>query len=724
MATDQQAQNCRPETPSLAELPVILLDNRCGICDEKIDRDILAIALIGKQKHMAYLGRTLKFPFPIYGTYLYSPNGIAAYLDRRKTPVHLCFLCTRSTAWKACRVRHSAIARNHQYEAVATHHDCFSILIKSCPLPPRLACERLWKVAIAKYPWSLGYYELPSIPFTGSCHVLSTEAITKVASIYVLDQLANLPMELMALIRSYSPGTLLFWRAVTALTLASSLSNLPAIHEQRVGLGNIRDTPLYWKIGGSIRIPKAKVRPNDILRITLSPVGVRKIERLPRWPTCKKESPRQQKANKRFAWILCRVGCPATRNQTAYCQDGLLRFCFDNPGAPLKVVLPIWDTPMPPNLVKARDRGINFHWVIDKRYEIESFMKGHLINLDAISGLTFVYEGKKLVAVHSHRGDETNDFGVPVGSRNGLQQACFYLPVNGEDKIMAIGTQNTDAFVIIVEKSMSGDTVIGLPCPRFVFDTFAVNPGGLVEGDEEFFNTGTFLWGAREPDALLYGLQGNRTNVNLLGAYRYDPETWVPGRKSTDEPVPIPHRWPWPRLPSRDNQEDLSFHTYAPLEGVVSAQMFYSTGFVPDLEEHRCSGIIFHYQNGGSRVVGEVRLLNDRASIIGETILHPKLICLELPHQERPTVQRLHFLKETEIERGVHPVGENGVLNTSIYAGTCTRFPTAWAGIVWRMEGILDWWFTATERMRVAIRVEDKNLFETLPGILDGSIPA
>lgn len=105
-------------------------------------------------------------------------------------------------------------------------------------------------------------------------------------------------------------------------------------------------------------------------------------------------------------------------------------------------------------------------------------------------------------------------------------------------------------------------------------------------------------------------------------------------------------------------------------------------------------------------MVGEVRLLNDRASIIGETILHPKRICFEWPADDTPTIQRIHFLTETDIEKGVHPVEEDCVFIE------CTRFPTVDASICWPMEGMFDWSFTASERMRVEIRFQNENIFD------------
>lgn len=205
-----------------------------------------------------------------------------------------------------------------------------------------------------------------------------------------------------------------------------------------------------------------------------------------------------------------------------------------------------------------------------------------------------------------------------------------------------------------------------------------------------------------DPQALLYGFSGKENKLGLLGGYRYDPwETWVGGRSASRHPT-IPHRWPQTTFNSRDNQEDLPFYTFAPLAGVTAVQMFYSTRFVPRNHggEPFCSGIIFHYVDGGSKVVGEVRLINDRTSTAGERIVNPKRICLEIPW-ESSTSQRIHFLTETDIEKGVHPTGTREEIR-------CTRFPIVKKSICYPMEGVIHWWFTASERMRVEIREEEQ----------------
>lgn len=399
--------------------------------------------MIGKREHMTYLGRTIKFPFPLYGTYIPSSDGIDAYLNR-KTQVHFCFLCAETTKKEKCPSAHSSHALENHFETIASHHDCFSMFLQSCPLPPRLACERLWKVAIAKRPWPLGYQDLPAFSLTGAYHILCSEAVKKVASIYNIRQLTTFPTELVERIRSYSSGEPIFWRAVTALTMALSLSIFPAIDEQRVELTKL----CHWERGGTIQTSGSEGRTTDVLRITFDIDGVRKIERFPRWPTCEK----QPRTDGRFSWVLLEIDGNEIRDKTAYCQDGLLRFSFDDNGrAYVHEDLPlIWDTPTPPNLDSIEYVADKFLFPIAGGYD-GSFAAGHLINLDSISGLTFVYEGKMLMAIHSHCGDEINNFGIPVGSRNGQQQACFFLPVTENDKIMAIGIGNFPrAFVVVV----------------------------------------------------------------------------------------------------------------------------------------------------------------------------------------------------------------------------------------------------------------------------------
>ena len=220
---------------------------------------------------------------------------------------------------------------------------------------------------------------------------------------------------------------------------------------------------------------------------------------------------------------------------------------------------------------------------------------------------------------------------------------------------------------------------------------------GPREGIADFFDQRDFHWGAREPHALLYGFAGKANKLGLLGGYRYEPpEKWVSRRKEVTQQS-IPHRWPRVPLYNDEYHENLGYYTSAPLERVVDVQLFYDRKS-PFGGERYCSGIILNYENGSSRVVGLVGLAKDsRASIVGEKVIHPKLICMELSDFISFDNQSIHFLTEAEIGEGLHTV------DTKHCYLPCPRFPKQ-NNVCYRMEGSIDWWFTADGKMRVEIR--------------------
>lgn len=275
-------------------------------------------------------------------------------------------------------------------------------------------------------------------------------------------------------------------------------------------------------------------------------------------------------------------------------------------------------------------------------------------------------------------------------------------------------------------------TVIGLPCHEPESDDegysedddeFGHGPPVPSEGNGDFFNLETFTWGTREPQALLFGREGVFEHISMLGGSRYGPpEDWVSGWQEGSQ-LSISHRWPR-ALP----QGGVCFYTHAPLQGVVAAQPYYSSyrlqgnGEDPyegasegankdanndqnDDEEPYCSGVILHYENGGSRVVGQVRLIDENRSIAGEIIRMPKFICLEYVEDEKDAErQRIHFLNEADIsENGGHPVHKMSPVER------CPWFPKEdpnhkWNHHCYPMDGAIDWWFTQKDTFRVKVR--------------------
>ena len=180
--------------------------------------------------------------------------------------------------------------------------------------------------------------------------------------------------------------------------------------------------------------------------------------------------------------------------------------------------------------------------------------------------------------------------------------------------------------------------------------------------------------------------------MDLLGGYRgpYEGDPDWEGWEGT-----IPHLWP-SNFFSLSDEEDLRFYTRAPLRGVVAAQMFYYPARAKRQKHRICSGIIFHYDNGGTRVVGEIRLEN-RAENAGEIITNPKLICLEsdiLPGFDTP---KIHFVTESEIDSEAH---DDSCVGWGFE--NCPRFPGTPMHCN-RMKGIINWWFTARQRDSIEI---------------------
>ncbi|EGZ73344.1 hypothetical protein NEUTE2DRAFT_127701 [Neurospora tetrasperma FGSC 2509] len=550
--------------------------------------------------------------------------------------------------------------------ATAVHKDCFVIAKQSCPLAPRLTCERIWELAVARNPWPHGFRPPKSLSLE-SPYFMSPQAVNQVASIVSIPQLKNFPSELVERIRLYSPGNTPFWRAVAALTVASSLPNIPIFAEQRVKIRHI----LHWKRGEQIA--------------TVGPRG-------------QDDRSNGFASNRRFAYVLLgtkrdelaldkRYGECSRR--LAYCRNGLLRLAFDaddiyhdnEHGVRIPFLPRIWNTPTPPDLTNCI---YLYHGDIFK-----DFATGYYISLDSISGLTFVYRGKELVAIHPHRGDdvEMNCPKVLSSGSSKIQEACFFLPVSKEDAILRIGVGiYKNAFVVVVKKRLSGDSVIGLPC----HDPPRDDPTSEGPDEDEFYKD-ELWWGQRDPIALVYGIPGKRNFLSMLGGYRGTP----PAKPKWEgwEGI-IPHIW-HSNLFRLDDDEDLRFYTRAPLRGVVAAQMFYYPSRRNRPTGRVCSGIIFHYDNGGSRVVGEIRLEN-RAKLAGETIINPKLICLErdiLPGFHTPNI---HFVTESEIESGAHPN------DSSWNFDECPRCPGR-AFTYHPMRGTINWWFTARQRNSIGI---------------------
>lgn len=423
-------------------------------------------SVIGKKGHMVYLGRTIKFPFPDDMTWFRNPSAvnIDVYLNR-KVVVQMCHMCTTRNGYCSQHtwfISHKP-SPNKPYEAVVVHHDCFAIFIQSCPLAPRVACERLWEVAIARRPWP---FAADAAPFSPSgAYIICPEAVQRIASLHNMPQMANIPVELVERILSHSPEYTTFWGAVAALTMASYVvSNITVLDEQRVALNRV----LSWERGGKIHVqdpaPTEEPPHTDFLRITYDADGVRKVERLSQWPNCEKRG-QLNTSNKRLAWVIVNIHNDAFNHKdvTVTCKDGFLRFDSERVWSPGHLYHRTWDTPTPPESSSTWP----FELKMWEHYDLPAFQTGHLVNLDSISGITFAYAADSLVAIYPHPKTSseikkknpyqpTIPLTRPWSERKDHPYSYFFLPVTEEDKIMAFGVRDyRNADVIVVSFSLS-----------------------------------------------------------------------------------------------------------------------------------------------------------------------------------------------------------------------------------------------------------------------------
>ncbi|KAK3941536.1 hypothetical protein QBC46DRAFT_430920 [Diplogelasinospora grovesii] len=111
-----------------------------------------------------------------------------------------------------------------------------------------------------------------------------------------------------------------------------------------------------------------------------------------------------------------------------------------------------------------------------------------------------------------------------------------------------------------------------------------------------------------------------------------------------------PRRLPFAK-PGPSPIEDHAYFSWAPLGGVASTLVFY------DQRTGSCRGIVFHYQNGGSRAVGECRLHVDPA----ESVVRPARLCFRAdscPSRYHSTRNRMIDMVQVKFEQGAAPTND------------------------------------------------------------------
>lgn len=178
------------------------------------------------------------------------------------------------------------------FECATIHQHCFIVFVRGCKLPICQALKHLRTVVMFRRPWN----KAPHL-YTLSPHQTNLEGDSYPAN---LAELNNLPLELLNIIRRFSPHAAL-WRTISVLNLSRRSTPFPCQPvdgKNSAGIGNgIRGDSItrifalesiqYWKRGYNqtmslITISSVDTRP--FIRLIIDSDGIQSIERLPTRP--------------------------------------------------------------------------------------------------------------------------------------------------------------------------------------------------------------------------------------------------------------------------------------------------------------------------------------------------------------------------------------------------------------------------------------------------------
>ncbi|KAL2264250.1 hypothetical protein VTK26DRAFT_9026 [Humicola hyalothermophila] len=364
-------------------------------------------------------------------------------------------------------------------------------------------------------------------------------------------RLYTLPLELLEMIRQHSRHSLL-WRCISALQLADNVSVTKPEPLITVPLREI----MSWNRGGKFERVKA-LRPQT-LRLTIDSAGISRVERLPGPPT--------YVGNHISRSVFIVQDEASVSEVVAQFKNGRLRLLLPSS---LRT-LPIWNTPAPPSLNLCRGYPA----------ELASCQTLHTVEMNEIKGITFFFSSGQLFGIHIHRSEDScamDTFARDFPNRLRRTMVWIYLPISQHDRALVLGVreglQSRDLNVL-VRTELIGDIIIGLQSSGQVKDRCLATSA---------------------PVTMIYGDPRVGRPIPFFGAYRRPP---------LNRALPKPFRL---EKPGRCPIEDDVYFSWAPLCDVSSTLVFYDqdTGF--------CRGIIFRYQNGGSRAVGQCRLHVDPA---------------------------------------------------------------------------------------------------------------
>ncbi|KAL7916015.1 hypothetical protein GGI35DRAFT_431322 [Trichoderma velutinum] len=522
-------------------------------------------------------------------------------------------------------------------ESISVHTDCFELFEHHCTIGDGEDCSeqkydkyrRLWVAGTRQYAWR----EMQPLKFPSSITLAlpQPEMISRICGFRKI----FLP-EVIRLIQSHSKLHII-WRYCSAIQLAQELGSAKAEAASIYEVSKV----LSWSRGSSPNLVQDESLAGSFIRFTIDHRGIRSIDRISDTPAnITGEMPvsscvfavesveKLSDANIKFELGLCRLQSP-----------GELR-------------ISTWSTRNPLRFMQLMQLASPY-----------SYHRLAAISLDPeqCTGLSFFMASQVVhdIYAHSRRSSTHLERFQYLRSMFDREIAWIYIPLTAQDQITAIEVRKNvtiDTPHLLTIWTKTGKFIVGTP-QRVVKKWRAGHANvtrrparGILyetEGD------------ARRPLTLIHEIPSSGL-MTFIG-------TDADKQTETTEAAVDPQRvWPLPH----------AFFSSASLEGVLHVHVF------NDKLRNLCKGILFEYENGSKRTVGQCRLGWDRVQswrrplrIFYDSASYPIPNPTSVFHPDRHKSVRVTFDSESD------HVSEDGTFEKNFYP----------------MKGCLNFWFLVND---------------------------
>ncbi|KAM6477672.1 hypothetical protein HDV62DRAFT_372746 [Trichoderma sp. SZMC 28011] len=445
------------------------------------------------------------------------------------------------------------------------HLGCYQIVQQVGHVADEESLNRLWILSAWKNPWR-GMERLRL-----SNDIIDDEVLEKTARFGGIPLLCSLPREIIHMIKQYSEESV-FWRCMMAIRLAACIHRTSPQPVRAMPLRSV----LSWERNGELRRIEPSSPSLPVIQLTIDCEGIRKMERLPTRP---QYSGRWSRPAKHLAYIV--EDEASLEGVKVQLKDG--RFRLKLPRQLRNIRLHVWNSPTPPDLSLC----------MGYPKKITPIQRFNVVELSEIRGITFYLNTTVVLAMHIHLTEQESTFWTDTAVLEEKRpDAIFsepirvYLPLPKGDRITYLGANGSDGRlnVIFVRMEKAGDITIGQ------------RQGNCGEDK---------VLAVQNSVSLVYCEPNKREMLSFFGAYQASPATFDVTSRPTFADT------------GANRMGRFTYCSWASLDGVSSVRIFYEDDF------DFCRGLMFYYENGASRTVGDCRVQRDREAAVNK----PTQIC-------------------------------------------------------------------------------------------------